>query len=81
MTANASQTGHHVEAARPVGKMPSPHEAMGHRGHAAMSMDAMVKDMRNRFLVRAEDKVRQAPEGCCVSCSVFSCLAVGLPIR
>jgi P-type Cu2+ transporter len=31
----------------------SPHEAMGHGGHAAMSMDAMVEDMRNRFLVAA----------------------------
>lgn len=30
---------------------PSPHEMMGHGGHAAMSMDAMVRDMRNRFLV------------------------------
>ncbi|MFW0796966.1 heavy metal translocating P-type ATPase [Gordonia sp. CPCC 205515] len=26
-------------------------EAMGHGGHAGMSMDAMVRDMRNRFLV------------------------------
>ncbi len=33
--------------------MPSPHEAMGHGGHAGMSMDAMVRDMRNRFLVAA----------------------------
>src|SRR5438094_4511820 len=31
----------------------SPHDAMGHGGHAAMSMDAMVRDMRNRFLVAA----------------------------
>jgi P-type Cu2+ transporter len=53
MTANASQTGHHVKAAPPVAPMLSPHEAMGHRGHPAMSMDAMVKDMRNRFLVAA----------------------------
>ena len=53
MTANASQTGHHVEAAPPVAPMLSPHEAMGHGGHPAMSMDAMVKDMRNRFLVAA----------------------------
>lgn len=30
---------------------PSPHEMMGHGGHAGMSMDAMVRDMRNRFLV------------------------------
>ena len=33
--------------------MRSPHEVMGHGGHAAMSMDAMVQDMRNRFLVAA----------------------------
>jgi Cu2+-exporting ATPase len=31
----------------------SPHEAMGHGGDAAMSMDSMVADMRNRFLVAA----------------------------
>src|SRR5215467_3933792 len=30
-----------------------PEEAMGHGGHAGMSMDAMVRDMRNRFLVAA----------------------------
>ncbi|GGK74493.1 copper-translocating P-type ATPase [Sphaerisporangium melleum] len=29
----------------------SPHDAMGHGGHAGMSMAAMVADMRNRFLV------------------------------
>jgi len=33
--------------------MRSPHEVMGHDGHAAMSMDAMADDMRNRFLVAA----------------------------
>jgi P-type Cu2+ transporter len=37
---------------------PSPHEAIGHGGHGAasmdeMSMDHMVRDMRNRFLVAA----------------------------
>ncbi|SEL49671.1 heavy metal translocating P-type ATPase [Nonomuraea pusilla] len=32
---------------------PSPHEMMGHGGHAGMSMEAMVADMRNRFLVAA----------------------------
>src|SRR5215813_11274189 len=31
----------------------SPHEAMGHGGDMAMSMDSMVRDMRNRFLVAA----------------------------
>ncbi|MBJ7354321.1 MAG: heavy metal translocating P-type ATPase [Thermoleophilaceae bacterium] len=29
----------------------SPDEVMGHGGHAGMSMDAMVADMRNRFFV------------------------------
>ncbi|HXF71434.1 MAG TPA: heavy metal translocating P-type ATPase [Actinomycetota bacterium] len=29
----------------------SPREVMGHGGHAGMSMEAMVRDMRNRFLV------------------------------
>ncbi len=33
--------------------MRSPHAVMGHGGHAEMSMDAMAKDMRNRFLVAA----------------------------
>jgi Cu2+-exporting ATPase len=33
--------------------MPSPHEMMGHGGQAGLSMDAMVRDMRNRFLVAA----------------------------
>jgi len=32
---------------------PSPEEIMGHPGHAGMSMDDMVRDMRNRFLVAA----------------------------
>jgi Cu2+-exporting ATPase len=31
--------------------MPTPHEMMGHGGHAGMSMESMVRDMRNRFLV------------------------------
>ncbi len=45
---------------RPVGAgtaeaapMASPHDAMGHGGHGAMSMEDMVRDMRNRFLVAA----------------------------
>ncbi len=41
----------HEMAAEEV--MPSPHEMMGHGGAAGMSMDAMVRDMRNRFLVAA----------------------------
>ena len=35
----------------PAGPVSSPHDAMGHGGHAGMSMDAMVADMRRRFLV------------------------------
>ncbi|HYN30172.1 MAG TPA: heavy metal translocating P-type ATPase [Dermatophilaceae bacterium] len=31
----------------------SAHELMGHGGHGAMSMDDMVRDMRNRFVVAA----------------------------
>ncbi len=31
----------------------SPHEAMGHGGHAGMSMASMVADMRRRFIVAA----------------------------
>ncbi|WP_406307602.1 heavy metal translocating P-type ATPase [Streptomyces sp. NBC_00885] len=46
----------HVESAAPEApteaeQVPSPHELMGHGGHEAMSMTAMVADMRNRFLV------------------------------
>ncbi|MFJ3976477.1 heavy metal translocating P-type ATPase [Streptomyces sp. NPDC090021] len=40
-----SHAGHEAEG------VPSPEEAMGHGGHAQMSMAAMVADMRNRFLV------------------------------
>lgn len=29
----------------------APHDVMGHGGHAGMSMEAMVRDMRHRFLV------------------------------
>ena len=35
----------------PASPVSSPHDAMGHGGHAGMSMDAMVADMRRRFLV------------------------------
>ncbi|MFA5773964.1 MAG: heavy metal translocating P-type ATPase [Ilumatobacteraceae bacterium] len=43
---HAAHKGHDEEA------VPSSHEMMGHGGHSAgMSMAAMVKDMRNRFLV------------------------------
>src|SRR5918999_482200 len=42
----------HEEMAAAAG-LPSPHEAMGHGGHAGMSMESMVRDMRNRFLLAA----------------------------
>ena len=43
---HADKNGHDEEA------VPSSHEMMGHGGHSAgLSMAAMVKDMRNRFLV------------------------------
>jgi len=43
---------HHAESGHPDhAAMMSPHEAMGHGGHAGMSMADMVRDMRNRFLV------------------------------
>jgi P-type Cu2+ transporter len=44
----------HGEHAAPAGEeLRSPHEMMGHGGHGGMSMEAMVADMRNRFLVAA----------------------------
>jgi Cu2+-exporting ATPase len=58
-TAAPAAAGHAGHAARaghapPAGEaMRSPHELMGHGGHGAMSMAAMVADMRNRFLVAA----------------------------
>jgi Cu2+-exporting ATPase len=43
---------HHIcDPAAEPGVEHSPHEMMGHGGHAGMSMAAMVADMRNRFLV------------------------------
>jgi Cu2+-exporting ATPase len=47
--------GAHAGYAGPVQPegLASPHEMMGHGGHAGMSMAAMVADMRNRFLVAA----------------------------
>jgi P-type Cu2+ transporter len=47
--AASEHVGHGAPHAPPL----SPQEAMGHGGHAAMSMDDMVRDMRNRFLVAA----------------------------
>jgi Cu2+-exporting ATPase len=43
----------HAEHRRSQAPQLSPHEAMGHGGHGALSMDDMVRDMRNRFLVAA----------------------------
>ena len=48
--AGSAHAGHDIPAG-PAG--PSPHEMMGHGSAAGMSMDAMVRDMRNRFLVAA----------------------------
>jgi Cu2+-exporting ATPase len=44
-SAAAPRAHEHAQATR------SAQEAMGHGGHAGLSMDAMVRDMRNRFLV------------------------------
>jgi P-type Cu2+ transporter len=52
-TAAASAGGHAGHAAAAGEAVRSPQEAMGHGGHGAMSMAAMVADMRNRFLVAA----------------------------
>jgi Cu2+-exporting ATPase len=41
---------HHAHAEK---ALRSPDELMGHGGHAGISMDAMVANMRNRFLVAA----------------------------
>ncbi|MGH2596157.1 MAG: heavy metal translocating P-type ATPase [Actinomycetota bacterium] len=53
VSAVAPAVGHEGHAMAPEQAMPSPHEMMGHGGHAGMSMDVMVRDMRNRFLVAA----------------------------
>ncbi len=46
-TARDAQDGHTHGSAM----QRAPHDVMGHCGHAGMSMEAMVRDMRNRFLV------------------------------
>ena len=43
----------HAVPAHEEAALRSPEETMGHGGHGSMSMDAMVADMRNRFLVAA----------------------------
>ncbi len=45
--AGHDQTGHTQHDSATM----SPHDAMGHGGHAGMSMADMARDMRNRFLV------------------------------
>jgi Cu2+-exporting ATPase len=51
---HAPPAGEHAGHATPAREaLRSPHEMMGHGGHGAMSMAAMVADMRNRFLVAA----------------------------
>ena len=48
--AGPAHAGHGMDTERAG---PSPHEMMGHGSAAGASMDAMVADMRNRFLVAA----------------------------
>jgi P-type Cu2+ transporter len=47
----AAGPGTHGPAAEAGGR--PAHEVMGHGGHAGMSMESMVRDMRNRFIVAA----------------------------
>ena len=47
---HTSHTGH-TTAMASGHQTKSPHEMMGHGGHAGMSMEEMVRDMRNRFIV------------------------------
>ena len=57
--ATARHVGHDMAAMEHAGHgmaadtLPSPHDAMGHGGHAGMSMESMVRDMRNRFIIAA----------------------------
>ncbi len=48
-----SEPADHPPTGPPTAPAASPHDAMGHGGHGAMSMDDMVADMRNRFVVAA----------------------------
>jgi Cu2+-exporting ATPase len=48
--AGPGHAGHEMAAGQ---ASPSPHETMGHGSAAGASMDAMVRDMRDRFLVAA----------------------------
>jgi P-type Cu2+ transporter len=53
MAASPPAATSHQEHVAPGQMVMSPHEAMGHGGSGPMAMDAMVADMRNRFLVAA----------------------------
>jgi len=50
---DATHTGHTAAANATAPVEHSAHEMMGHGGHGGMSMDDMVRDMRNRFVVAA----------------------------
>ena len=50
---DATHTGHTAAATATAPVEHSAHEMMGHGGHGGMSMDDMVRDMRNRFVVAA----------------------------
>lgn len=59
-TVAATHAAHDMGAMEPAGHhqagadaLPSPHDAMGQGGHGGMSMESMVRDMRNRFLIAA----------------------------
>ena len=51
--AGSAGEGHAGRGAATDEQLRSPHEMMGHGGHGGMSMETMVADMRNRFLVAA----------------------------
>src|SRR5215211_8850294 len=53
MRASTRRGEHEAHTAAAEEAVRTPHEVMGHGGHGAMSMAAMVADMRNRFLVAA----------------------------
>jgi P-type Cu2+ transporter len=44
---------HAMHATPSTDSLPSPHDTMGHGRHGAMSMESMVRDMRDRFLIAA----------------------------
>ena len=50
---DATHAGHTAVTTATAAAEHSPHEMMGHGGHGGMSMDDMVRDMRNRFVVAA----------------------------